>query len=368
MEYRLLLYRSFAMEIGEENCQFLDIETAYTMENPRVRGTRINYIQFHNKFRTISYIKSFIFLWKNRKDTIAMFHGIWPRLMLLSFIPFKHKCLWKHTILGEFNSSSFWRIFDWISKWGVIKLFQNRFETIFYVNEAERSEHVRMGYRGQLYFLPIPIDFEKFDSQHSADFKQELEKKYNKKDNDKWIVCVAGIHPIKNIESIIDAAMKIVIQWGDRNCFFHIIWHDHYPELWKVSLFEQINSLGLSNNFIFHWMQNQEYVSEILSITDVYLQPSYREWQSKSVTEAAIKRVPMCLSNILTFTQTYAGMALFHNHNDIAAFVHNIKFILNNPGLAEEMANQAYAAIKNRYSVSAFETQAKTFIDSLKSK
>lgn len=254
-------------------------------------------------------------LWKNRKNSLVVFHWIYPRILIYSLIPTKHKAWWRHAIIWPYKKIN--NKIKWIIFYVIQKFFQIFIDTIFYVNETEKNELIRYKYKWNMYFLPIPIN--------TFFWKQWVEKR--KTNINKKIITISCIWTVcirKNQELILKAVNKL-----KNNFIFkiNIIWP--WDEEYTYKLKEYIKEKNLKW-VVFYWLIDAQKIKDILDDTDIYIQPSFQEWQCQTIMEAWLTWVPLILSDIPTFQDTFLGKTIFFNPNDVNDIADKITYLIQN--------------------------------------
>lgn len=239
------------------------------------------------------YIKLFKELWENRKESIIMFHWIYPLVLMYSLIHAKHKCRRRHAIIWPYKKCE--NKFKRIALRLIQKFFWNFIDTIFYVNDTEKKELIKYNYKWNVFFLPIPINTEFWKQEPEHNNKSTINI------TSTWSICYR-----KNQKIIVDAIN--IIKKKNHNLKFEIelIWWDldlNYKNLL------QKNSNKLSLNL--RWWQTANQLKEIYKTSDIYIQASFSEWLCQTYIEACLSWCPLILSDIPTFTDTAKGNALF---------------------------------------------------------
>lgn len=272
---------------------FIDKYWQDNVKNCRVRWKWEYKNIFRYKWYHWKYIELFKELWKNRKESIFMFHWMYPQILMFALIPAKHKCLRRHTIIWPYNKreNKIKRIVLWI----IQKFCWYFIDTIFYVNENEKKELIKYKYKWNKFFLPIPIntEFWKQEPEHHNTSYIHI--------TSTWLICRR-----KNQKIIIDA-LKIIKE-SNPNLDFKIdlIWRDLNLN-YKNLLQKDYNNLSIH----FWWRQTANQLKEIYKTTDIYIQASFSEWLCQTYIEAWLSWCPLILSDIPTFTDTAKDNALF---------------------------------------------------------
>lgn len=281
-------------------------------------------------------------LWKNRKESIFMFHGMYPRILIYSLIPTKHKCRRRHAIIWPYNKCE--NKVKWIMLWLIQKVFQNFMDTIFYVNDNEKKELINYKYKWNIFFLPIPINTEFWYLK-----KENVNQKKNIIISSTWSICNR-----KN-QKIIVEAIKLVNK-SERNIHVNIIWPGMEKEYTT-----QIKTLSKWFNINFNGNKSARELREIYKNTDIYIQASFSEWLCQTYIEACLSWCPLILSNIPTFTETAKDYALFFDPLNVKDLSEKIIYMIDHLDEYKEKSRKL-AEIFKRFWYESFNKQFKIFI------
>ncbi len=349
------MYLNFAKKFWKENCYYIDIFNPYSNLLEEIQSL---WFWEHGKF--IAYIKLLCFLWKNRKDSVVIFNGLWPQTSFFSFLSIRYKVLWRHnTFLSDTKS------LRRSLKIAIQKFIQWNFDFIFYMNEADKKENVTLWYQGKFHYMPIPINTEFWWKAFSSKEKEEFAQKYNKDSKAIWITTIARIERVKNVESLVRTLAILVHEKGIKNIRVNVIGVDQYEREWREPFQNYIQQYNVSNFITLHGEKNHEEIREILAITDIYTQPSYTEWHSRTLMEASCQGLPVCLSDIPSFRISYDGYAKFHETNDDQTYAENLGFYISDPNIRLQDGETIRKYVHESFSLTTFNTQIDEFIKKL---
>ena len=100
-------------------------------------------------------IELFSEIFKNRKNSLIVFHWFYPQILMYALIPAFSKAWWRHGIIWSYSKMN--NNIKWIVLFLIQIFFQAFIDTIFYVNKNERDEILSYKYKWLTFFLPIPI-------------------------------------------------------------------------------------------------------------------------------------------------------------------------------------------------------------------
>ena len=285
--YGLMITKAFIDEFWKDN-----------VINCLVRGKWEYKNIFRYKWYRWKYFQLFRELWKNRKESIFMFHGVYPWILIYSFIPAKHKCWRRHWMIWQYKfaeSKIKWILFVFI------QIFFWRFiDTIFYVNETEKNELMRFWLKWNKFFLPIPINTNYWLS-HKIPNKVDNENRKTVR-----IFCTWNIWSLKNQKIIVEALW--LLKNNGINFMFYMAWNV-VDTNYKKDIENSAKSFWVKIKFLGFLQADQ--LKEYYKNIDIYIQPSLREWLCQTYIEAWLSWCPLVLSNIPTFIDTAKSYALF---------------------------------------------------------
>ena len=289
---------------------FIDKYWKDNVINCRVRWTWEYKNIFRYKWYHRKQLKLFKELRKNRKESLFMFHWIYPQVLIYALIPSIHKCRRRHAIIWQYNKCE--SKLKWIILRFIQKIFWHLIDTIFYVNENEKKELINYKYKWNIFFLPIPINTKFWEQKHKQSNKSVIHIAST------WSICHR-----KNQRIIVDAVNIINKNNPDLNFEINLI--GRAIDLKYKSLLQND-----SNNIIVNlrWSKTADELKEIYKTTDIYIQASFSEWLCQTYIEACLSWCPLILSDIPTFTDTAKDCALFFNPFDAEVLANKILYMI----------------------------------------
>jgi len=172
------------------------------------------------------------------------------------------------------------------------------------LTEGEKNESLSFGVGKEQQWVIIPsgIDYnlELKVSNKLRDLSRnlrdsELKEKLGISKNSIVIGTVARLEPIKGIRYLVDAA-KIILSLPSSyllpSSYFLIVGDGSERKF----LEEKVEKLGLKDKFIFTGMRDD--VAELMSIMDIYVQPSINEGMGKTIVLAELLGKPVVATNV----------------------------------------------------------------------
>ena len=110
---------------------------------------------------------------------------------------------------------------------------------------------------------------------------------------------------------------------------------------------EVIKKEKISEKVIFTGSLRHKEVRDILYISDLFVNSSDPEGMGMAIYEAASAGVPLCLSNIGSFTSVFKDMAIYSSPRDKKKLAENYLKYYKNPSLRKKIGKRLKQYIKN---------------------
>jgi len=165
------------------------------------------------------------------------------------------------------------------------------------LTEGEKNESLSFGVGKEQQWVIIPsgIDY-KFELRDSRKlWDSELKEKLGIPKNSIIIGTVARLEPIKGIRYLVDAAkiiLSLLSSYLLPTIYFLIVGDGSERKF----LEKRVEKLGLKDKFIFTGMR--EDVADLMSIMDIYVQPSINEGMGKTIVLAELLGKPVVATNV----------------------------------------------------------------------
>ncbi len=201
-------------------------------------------------------------------------------------------------------------------------LAMKRFDRVIAITPYERDIYLKAGIKNAV-LMPHPIERDFYDAPVN---KQDVRKKYGI--NDEFVVVtVANFRKFKRVDTILKA-FKILSQKADSRLIIaggDLLHRENVPSI--AEMIKMYDVKGVIHTGVLQ----PEQVREILGIADVFVNSSDNETQGLAVYEAACRAVPLCLSNIGSFTTVFGNLALYHDYDNPNKLAENLVYYSNNP-------------------------------------
>ena len=217
---------------------------------------------------------------------------------------------------------------------------------IFTVSDAARNKLMKSYHiLKKIETLRLGIDLKKFDVNLNTD---KLKQKYNLPDNKKIIGCVAFHQPIKGVDVLLRAMAVLKYDFGQNDvilCQVGGFQGDNYTE----KLYSLAKELNIENEIV--WLGRQDNVAEILTIFDVYCQPSRSEGLGLSIVEALVAKLPVVATNVGGIPEIIEDniTGLLVESENYQSMADKLNLLLNEPEFANNMGINGAQKVQNEY-------------------
>jgi len=268
-----------------------------------VNGIRVR--RFANAFSL------YINLWK---EDIALIHA-WLRPhfpSLLAGLTPKKKVF--TTLTYELGSNAFAK---------AVSLFLiKRFDAVISITPYEKEIYEKEGINSEL--IPLAIDYAFFSKAKKT---SKAMKKYGLRESAFRIVAVANFRAFKNLDVMVEAFDRFNKDWEDAQ--FIVVGQDMlqnkgYREQKKTSTTVQ-DIIAQNRNILWLGHRSPQEIRDILDCSQAYVSSSSVEAQGLTNYEAAASGLPLCLSDIGSFTTIFGADALYHPAGDAQKLAENFK-------------------------------------------
>jgi glycosyltransferase involved in cell wall biosynthesis len=175
------------------------------------------------------------------------------------------------------------------------------------------------------------------------------------------ILCIGSLIKIKNIQVLIQAIEILIKQKGFHDVNLYLAGEGSY----KLRL-QKIIKYNKLEDYV-HFLGNQSNVGKLLSVTDIFVHPCYKEGFGIAVAEAMHAEKPIIVSNAGALPELIeneiSGLIIDpHNADEWANAI--VKFF-ENPTLAGRYAKQAKEKAEAQFSVGKYTNSYEKFYNNL---
>ena len=170
----------------------------------------------------------------------------------------------------------------------LVKYFLNQYDQIFCISHAVADNLIQAGVNPNIIsinYLGLFGNYEK-----SEEVRLQLKKKFGIPAKAIVLACIAFDDPIKGIDVLLKAFRRI----KENNYNVHLVIIGINPQ--KSKFYKLSNKLELSSYV--HWIGITDHAIEILSISDIYVQPSRKEGLGLAIIEAMALGLPIVATKI----------------------------------------------------------------------
>lgn len=288
----------------------------YKIDNIQIFFPKVSIFQPFKNWQIKKYIDN-----NNLKFDIIHSHFIYPSSEIWNYLKYKFNV--KHV--------STWHGFD------VYKLpFKNFYWNLKIKNILKKCDKVITVSKKNIDFLEkLWVDKSKsilINNWYNSDKfyildinKNKLRKKYNLPLNKKIIITVWNLVPVKNQELIIEAMKELNSKNNDYYCI--IIW-DWYL---KHEFSNQIDNYSLDNCVKLLWKIDNEILINYFNASDLFVLPSFSEWNPWVMYESLWCWLPFVWSNISWIVDTIKNGKNWYifKSDDLSNFVEKIELSFN---------------------------------------
>jgi len=244
---------------------------------------------------------------------------------------------------------------NWLAK-KISLFFMKRFTRIFALTPYEREEYIKNGLsRDKVVFFPHAIDYSFFSKKPKKDL-DKIRRKYGVSKDDFVITSIANFRKFKNLDIMVGAfalfnknikksKMFVVGKDQTKNSTYREQSSKRYRGVEDVG--EVIKKEKISEKVIFTGSLRHKEVRDILYISDLFVNSSDPEGMGMAIYEAASAGVPLCLSNIGSFTSVFKDMAIYSSPRDKKKLAENYLKYYKNPSLRKKIGKRLKQYIKN---------------------
>ncbi len=176
--------------------------------------------------------------------------------------------------------------------------------------------------------------------------KEKAREQLNLPEKNSIIGCVANYYPTKALERIIQAAKIITKEY--KNAKFVLIGNG--PE--KKKLQEQIEKLGLSNNFFLGPVSK---AISFLKAFDVFVLPSVKEGLPYTILESMLAEIPIIATRVggidEIITNGENGFLVLSDKKTAEQIAEKTIYYLKNPQIASIFTNKAYRKLLAEFTI-----------------
>lgn len=218
----------------------------------------------------------------------------------------------------------------------VLKLFSLFFHQIIVVNQLLLDWNTKNMFCKKVAYLQ---NFPEIESLNGTTKLNGVEGKR--------IVCLANIRPQKNIEMLIEVAKNICSAPTDIT--FHVVgkkFHDSYQE----KIIQLIENYKLEKNVFLYGSKND--IPTILKQSTIGILTSSSEGLPVSILEYGLSKLPVIATNVGQIKEVILDnkTGFLVESDDVTTFTNKLIYLINNPQICANFANELYHHVQDNYS------------------
>jgi len=245
---------------------------------------------FIKKLRVSLDLKNYLNDNITNKDTILHTHNLWN---FIPYVAYKMKKKYKIPLVVSIRGNLYSKLLkqNKLQKSIVWRLFQKHMlnnVSCIHVTEINELKAVRnLGITSPIAIIPNGISFDEFKTlKNKQDAKINLTLNLNKK----YILFMSRLHPIKGIEYLVNAWIKLSTKYPNWDL---LIVGPEYDSNYVDSIKQKINQYNLNNRVIFTGMLRGQNRLDAFSSSDLFVLPSHSENFGMVIAEAMVAKLPV---------------------------------------------------------------------------
>ncbi|HRY59881.1 MAG TPA: glycosyltransferase family 1 protein [Patescibacteria group bacterium] len=190
----------------------------------------------------------------------------------------------------------------------------------------------------KMIYMGVSKSFRKIDSRSA---KRLLKEKYGV--NKKYILYVGRNEPHKNIKALVLAYVKLSEYLREE---YKLVLVGKEDERYSEGVRQLIKKYSIEPNVTFTGYVDESELPYIYSAASVYVQPSFYEGFGIPILEAMACGVPVVSSNTASLPEVGGEAALYTDPFDVAKMSEQIRKVLENEGLKDELIEKGFSQVK----------------------
>jgi glycosyltransferase involved in cell wall biosynthesis len=216
-----------------------------------------------------------------------------------------------------------------------------RFDRVIAISPYEEELYLKHGFaRNRVFFIPLAIDYDLFskarkDPKIAA--KAGIKPGYT-------IITVANFRYFKRVDILLKAFRELKSKVSDAQLV--IVGEDRLASEHRQTISEMVQEMQLRDVLLLG-TQEAETICKILKFADVFVNTSSVESQCIAAYEASASGLPLCLSDIPSFTYVFKDHALYHKYDDPSQLAQNLLQYHKDKKLASKNASYVKELVKD---------------------
>ncbi|TSC70615.1 MAG: glycosyl transferase group 1 [Parcubacteria group bacterium Gr01-1014_46] len=221
----------------------------------------------------------------------------------------------------------------------------------FLLNRAEKN-----GYKGESFLVPNGVDVDLFGKEIDENVRVDMKNTLGKKDGEIFLVTTGRLTHKNATDDIISALPKL-----NKDISLVVIGRgDDGPKLQKLA-----NDLGVAHRVKFLGFVPYTDIPKYFSTCDIFIRPSRSEGFGNSFIEAMAAKLPVIatpVGGIVDFIND-KETGVYCSPNNPQSIAKAVNLILEDDSLRNQMVENAYNRVKDRYDWNHVSVQMKEVFD-----
>lgn len=221
-------------------------------------------------------------------------------------------------------------------KYFVLKLCSLFFYQIIVVNQLLLDWNTKKMFCNKIAYLQ---NFPEIESLSGATQLKGIEGKR--------IVCLANIRPQKNIEMLCEVAKHICEK--DVEITFHVV-GKKFNDSYQNEIVQLVEKYQLEKNIFLYDSKND--IPNILKQSTIGILTSSSEGLPVSILEYGLSKLPVIATNVGQISEVVLDnkTGFLTESNDVITFTNKLIYLLDNPQICANFANELYNHVQDKYS------------------
>ncbi|MFT5874315.1 MAG: glycosyltransferase involved in cell wall biosynthesis [Clostridium sp.] len=187
------------------------------------------------------------------------------------------------------------------------------------------------------------VEYERFSASYTKEQQFTVKNKYSIPE--KYILYMGTLEPRKNIESIISAFSKLIVNNNIYSEEIKLVIAGKKGWLYE-SIFKLVQKLSLENKVVFTDYIEEEDKPLIYNMASIFIFPSIYEGFGIPVIEAMASSVPVITSTTSSLPEVAGDAAILVNPKDIDSMAKAMKQVLEDKDIRQSMIEKGHTQAK----------------------
>lgn len=219
---------------------------------------------------------------------------------------------------GQFRKKDFWQLKYWTARSISVS------KSVIAISNSTKEDIVRQypSAKSKTYAVPLAYDKEKFNTDVSEKDVRRVKNTYSIVDD--YVLYVGTLKPSKNIEGLIEAFGKVIIQFPN----IKLVIAGKKGWLYE-SIFEKAEKLGIKDKIVFTDFVSEDDKPALIRGAKAFVLPSYWEGFGLDALNAMASGVPVVVSNVGSLPEVVGDAGVLVDPNNIESIAGGILKVLS---------------------------------------